>query len=249
MITSSLAEGFALCHTCALRHPCFSRQNFEDFCQRHQGHSVTYLNRDWLHEKFHSKLAAWDPRKLLVSAFGFWDVLRLRVALEGYDPNADVKQALQAVQTLTVTNLHSLASSATGGWQSAEIDNTANLYLDSFVQVVLDFANTAPANSKCAYVFGAGGIETGKLSNPFSGTQGTLTLTDVTSNAQAAPLLGIVPYTTQDEVAESSPMSVASGHGGVHPPFWGVGIINHSGAALAASANTVKYRGVYATVI
>lgn len=243
------AEGFALCHTCGLRHPCFSRQGYLDFCERHKGHATSYLNRDWLHEQRQSKLAAWDPRKLLISVYDAWDVIKLRVALEGYNPNADVKQALQALQSLTVTNLHSLASSATAGWQSAEIDNTSNLYLDSLVQVVLDFANTAAANSKCAYVFAASGLETGKLSNPFSGTEGTLTLTDVTTNAQNARLIGTVPYTTTDEIAEGSPMSVAGGNGGVHPPFWAVGIINHSGAALAASGNTVKYRGVYATVV
>ena len=245
----SRAEGFALCHTCSLRHPCFSQQGYADFCERHKGHSVSYLNRDWLHEKFRSRLAAWDPRKLLVSAFGYWDVLKLRVAMENYAPNADVKQALQSVQTMTVTNLHSLANSATAGWQSAQVDNTSNLYLDSFVQVVLDFANTAAANSRCAYIFAAGGIETGILSNPFSGSEGTLTLVDVTANAQNARQIGTIPYTTTNEVAESSPLSVAAGFGGQHPLFWAVGIINHSGAALAASGNTVKYCGVYATVV
>lgn len=243
------AEGFALCHTCRLRHPCLRYENYANFAERHKGHSVSYLNRDWLHEQHRSTLAAWDPRKLLVSAFGYWDVLKLRTALEGYTPNADVKQALQALQTLTVTNLHSLASSATAGWQSAEVDNTTNLFLDSLVQAVLDFAVTAPANSKAAYLFGAGGAETGKLSNPFSGTEGTLTLTDVTTNAQAARLIGVLPYTTADEVVEGSPMSVAAGFAGIHPPFWALGIINHSGSALAASGNTVKYRGVYATVV
>lgn len=243
------AEGYFLCHTCKVRHPCTNWQNYVDKAEQHNGHQVSYLNRDWLAEQGHSKLAAWDPRKLLVSAMGYWDVLKLRIALEGYNPNADVKQALQSVQTLTVTNLHSLANSATAGWQSAEIDNTSNLYLDSMVQVVLDFANTAAANSKCAYVFAASGIETGKLSNPFSGSEGTLTLVDVTANAQNARVLGIIPYTTTDEIAEGSPMSVATSCGGVMPPYWAVGIINHSGAALHSANNTVKYRGVYATVV
>lgn len=166
-----------------------------------------------------------------------------------WTPNADVKQALQALQTATVTNLHSLANSATAGWQGAEVDNTSNLFLDVLLQVVLDFANTAPANSKAAYVFAAGGLETGKLSNPFSGTEGTLTLVDVTANPQAARQIGTIPYTTQDEVAEGSPMSIGAGFGGAAPPFWAPGIINHSGAALAASGNTVKFRGSYLTVI
>jgi hypothetical protein len=244
----SRADGFFLCHTCGVRHPCTNQQNYRDKAAQHQGHSTSYLNRDWLDQQGHSKLAAWHPRHLLRSFFGL-DALAFRVAMEGYTPNADVKQALQAVQTLTVTNLHSLASSTTAGWQGAEIDNTSNLYLDSLVQVVLDFANTASSVSKAAYVYAAAGIETGKLSNPFSGTEGTLTLTAVTTTEQNAALIGRVPYNTADEVAEGRPMSVAAAHGGIHPPFWAVGIMNHSGAALAASGNTVKYRGAYASVV
>ncbi|HZI93235.1 MAG TPA: hypothetical protein VFE84_03255, partial [Patescibacteria group bacterium] len=107
---------------------------------------------------------------------------------------------------------------------------------------------TAPANSKLAYVFAYGGIESGTLSNPVSGSEGTITLTDVTTTGQNLRLLGTMPYNTADEVVESSPMSVAQAFGGVLPPFWGVVIINHSGAALASSGNVVKYRPVYATV-
>lgn len=249
VVNVSRAHGFFLCHTCKVRHPCLNEQNYLDKLAAHRGHAVSYLDRDWLDQQGFSKLAAWNPKKLLVSAFGFLDVLKLRMAIEGYTPNADVKQALQAIQTLTVTNLHSLASSATAGWQSAEIDNTSNLYLDSLVQCYFDTANTAPANSKCFYIFAASGAETGKLSNPYSGTQGTLTLLDVTANPQAARLIGVVPYTTTNENPPGSPMSVAAGNGGIHPPFWAVGIINHSGAALSASGSTVKYKGVYCTVV
>lgn len=249
MIDVCRAEGFALCYTCKLRHPCFSHQGYLDFLERHRGHSTSFLNRDHLDAQGHSKLAAWDPRRLLVWAAGQREVLRLRLAMEGFAPNADVKTALQAIQTLTVTNLHSLASSATAGWQSAQVDNTSNLYLESLCQFVLDFANTAPANSKGVYVFAASALETGKLSNPFSGSEGTLTLLDVTTTAQAARQIGFIPYTTQDEIVESTPMSVAAGNNGIHPPFWALGAMNHSGAALAASGNTAKYLGVYATVV
>ena len=153
----------------------------------------------------------------------------------------DIYAKLGAVQTMTVTGLQSLASSATAGWQSAQVDNATNQYLDALVQVVLDFANTAPANSRGAYVYAAGGLETGVLSNPASGTQGSITLLDVTANAQNLKLIGFIPYTTQDEVAESSPMSVAAGFGGILPPFWSVVVVNHSGAALASTGNTVKW--------
>lgn len=149
-----------------------------------------------------------------------------------------------AVQTLVTTALQSLASSATAGWQSAQVDNTGTIYIDALVQVVLDFANTAPANDKVAYVYVAGGLTTGVLSNPASGVEGAITLLDVTANAQNLRLLGVIPYTTADEVAESSPMSVANAFGGVMPNFWSVIVVDYSGAALAAAGSTVKYVGV-----
>lgn len=158
----------------------------------------------------------------------------------------DIKAQLGAAVAMTVTNLHSLASSATAGWQSDVVDNSANEYLDALVQLKLDFANTAPANSRGVYVFAYGGIESGVYSNPASGAEGGITLLDVTANAQNLKLIGFVPYTTQDEVVESSPMSVAAAFGGILPPYWGIVLVNHSGAALAASGNTVKYAPVHA---
>ena len=148
-----------------------------------------------------------------------------------------------AVQTMTVTNLHSLASSTTAGWQSGVVDNTTDLYEDAHVQVVLDFANTAPANDKCVYVLAYSGLET-TYTNPASGSEGAITLTAITNTGQNLRLIGIIPYTTQDEVAESTVMSVAAAYGGILPIKWGLVILNYSGAALAASANTVKWRGV-----
>ena|SRR5215510_5680805 len=162
---------------------------------------------------------------------------------------ASVKVAYGTLTSMTVTGLASLASSATAGWQSAVVDNTTDLFLDALVEIVLDFANTAPANSKGAYVFAYGGVESGVYSNPASGSQGSITLVDVTANAQNLRTLGFIPYTTADEVAESSPLSVAAAFGGVLPPFWGVVIMNHSGAALASSGHTVKYRGITNTVV
>lgn len=145
---------------------------------------------------------------------------------------------LSAVQTMTVTNLHSLASSATAGWQSDQVDNTSNLYDFIDVQIVLDFANTAPANDKCVYVFAATGLETGVLSNPASGAQGAITLTNVTNTGTNLVPLGEIPYTTQDEVAESKTFRLYD-----VSAFWSLVLMNYSGAALAASGNTVKWRG------
>lgn len=158
---------------------------------------------------------------------------------------ADLKAAYGAEQTMTTTNLQALASSATAGWQSAVVDNTSDLFEDALVQVVLDFENTAPANDKQVYVYAYAGLNT-TYTNPATGSEGTITLPSIASNAQNLRLIGTIPYTTQGEVAESYVFSVASGFGFL-PPKWGIVIMNYSGAALASSGNTVKYRGCYRT--
>lgn len=256
MVSLSRAEALAVCHTCRLRHPCFSQQGYEDFCARHIGHKTSYFNRDALHDQHRSPLAAWDPRKLIRSAFSEASAWMLRQAMgdlygvSEYAPNADVKQSFQSVVTMTVTNLHSLASSATAGWQSDAVNNSANLYLDDLFQFTLDFANTAPANSKCVFLFASHSIDGGTTyTNPASGTQGTCTFVDVTTTPQRMPSLGQIPYITADEIAKSRSLSMAATNSGVLPGYYSVALINHSGAALHSSGNIVKHQGVFATVI
>lgn len=256
MITLSRADAIAVCHTCRLRHPCMTHQSYLDFCERHPGHAVSYLNRDALHERFRSPLAAWDPRKLVQSAFGPVAAWLLRQAvgdlygIAEYAPNADVKQAMQAAQSMTVTNLNSLASSATAGWQSDGVDDSSNLYLDDMWQFAIDFANTAPANSKCVFVFASHSLDGGTTyTNPATGSEGTCTFVDVTTTPQRMPALGQIPYLTADETVKSRLMSMAATASGLLPDRYSVALINHTGAAISASGNTVKHRGVFATVI
>lgn len=156
---------------------------------------------------------------------------------------AEIKTKYGSVQTMTVTNLHGMASSATAGWQSNVVDNTSNLYLDALVQVIVDFENTAPANDECVYVYAYSGLET-SYTNPCHGGEASCSL--------VAPvlvsLIGTINYNTQSEIAESQVMSVAAAFGGVLPPKWGLAILNYSGAALAGSGNTVKWTPITATV-
>ena len=139
------------CLTCGLSHrlptdPAQSAASERGFRDRHAGHSVTT-----------GRLAspAWQT-----AYGGSW--------------NADIKVALQSVQTMTVTNLHSLANSATAGWQSAVVDNTSNLFLDALVMVVLDFSSGGPGSSKAAFLWAYGGIESGVSRVLRSGTAGHL---------------------------------------------------------------------------
>ena len=149
-----------------------------------------------------------------------------------------------AAVSMTVTALNSNTSSLTAAWASAVVDNTSNKYLDALVMVVLDYANTAPANDKATYVYAYGGLESGTYTNPITGSEGDVTLLDISANPNNLKLIGVMPYGTADEVCESSPMSVANAFGGILPPYWGVCILDYTGAAIAASGNTVKYVGI-----
>lgn len=157
---------------------------------------------------------------------------------------ANTKTVFGTTTQFTVTSLHSLASSATSGWQSASVSNTTDGWDDALVQVVLSFASTAPANSKCAFVFAYGSVDGTTFPEPLSGSQGTVTVPDVTAYAQAFRLIGTIPYNTTGATVESSPFSIASAFGGVLPPAWGIVVVNHSGAALASSGSSAFWRGV-----
>ena len=164
---------------------------------------------------------------------------------------ADVKEAFGTATAFTKTNAN-LATSATAGWMSNAITNSTNLYLDALVNIELAAVNTAPANSKAIFLYayalvdGSGTAYTSTGDGTPSGSEGTLTFPDVTANAIPMPLLGVVPYPTQNKAINGGPFSVARCFGGILPPKWGVAMINHSGMTL--SVTNIKYIEVYNTV-
>ena len=163
---------------------------------------------------------------------------------------ADIKEASGSATAFTKTNAN-LASSATAGWMSNAITNTNN-YLDASVEIELAAVNTAPANSKCIFLYAyalidtAGSAYTSTGDGTPSGSEGTLTFPDVTANAIPMAPLGVVPYPTQNKAINSSVFSVARAFGGTLPPKWGVAMINHSGMTL--SVTNIKYLETYNTV-
>jgi hypothetical protein len=260
MLQLSRAEFFAVCYTCRHRHPCYRIDEFRDFENNHKGHAVSFLNREALHERRLDRMAAYDPRKIVKSAFGAAAAWALRQAygerwdVLAFQGNANVKEAFQGASTLTVTSLHSLARSVTAGWQSASIDNTSNLYLDDLFEVLIAAVNTAAGNGKVFYVFAGhsndgGTTWTGTGNGQFTGSQGTCTYAAVDANAIPAPILGTIPYITTNVAIASRAMSMAATCNGVLPPGYVVGVVNDSGFTTAASGNTVKSNGVYATVV
>lgn len=153
---------------------------------------------------------------------------------------------------MTVTNLQSLASSATAGWQSARVDNqTATKALDYEIVVKLTTANTAPANDKAAYVYLSPAVTTDGGTTWLQADQGTGTLPTGTEGTTtiASPndlkLLGVLSYTTQQMVMQGV-FNISNAVGQFMPDGWSIIIINFTGAALSTGC-VVSYRALNIT--
>lgn len=146
---------------------------------------------------------------------------------------------------MTVTNLNSLASSATAGWQSARVDNRSTVALDYEIQIVLDMANTAAANDKAVYVYAVPwyndgstwyAADGGTTTLP-SGTEGTYTL----GSPNNLKLLGVLNYTATNQNVQGN-FNLKNAFGEFLPDGWSLVLINYTGAAIAATGNMVAYK-------
>lgn len=154
---------------------------------------------------------------------------------------------------LTITNLNSLASSATVGWQSDRISNLSTLATDYEILVVLDMANTAPANDRAVYVYISPGVydgstwyqaDGGTTTMP-SGAEGSYTIAGTTTTNNL-DLLRVLSYTTQNQNVQA--VMRLSDLYDTMPDGFQIIIVNFSGAAVAASGNNVAYRPITQTV-
>ena len=155
-----------------------------------------------------------------------------------------------AETTITSTSLDSLANSATAGWGSGYIDNTSNKYHDVSVNLLLTFANTAPANNKAVSIFLFAGNNatdlgsTGAASGGVCGTVGSLTFPDITTLSNNLIAAGWVnhPINFASDTQEKT-IQIGQYFGGTIPPYWGIALVNYSGAALS-TGNVLKYTGI-----
>lgn len=165
---------------------------------------------------------------------------------------ATVTQTYGAYTAMTVTNLQSLASSATAGWQSARVDLQALGSLDVEIFVKLTTANTAPANDKAMYVYASPAITTDGGTTWLHADQGTTTLptgsegTTTIATPNDLKLVGVLSYTTQQMVCQGS-FNLSAAVGQSMPSGFSLIIINYSGAALSTSC-VVAYRTIGASI-
>lgn len=173
-----------------------------------------------------------------------------KLLLEEAGASGDVKLAYAASSSVTVTNLHSLASSSTfvAGWESGEVDNSTNLYVDYIVNAKIVVAASGLSAGEIRLYLVAE-LEDATWPDVFDGTESTETVTD-TEIRDAICRLGAATATdtTASRTYYLNCPSIAAVFGGTVPRKFVVFVTHSTGAALAASGNAVYTKGVYATV-
>lgn len=155
---------------------------------------------------------------------------------------ATLQGVYDTLVTLESTGFNSLATSATIGRATAEVDNTTKLYTDVLVMVEAQMttAGSPTGNVEVYAIWSLDGTEySGDTS--YSGTGAAYTL----GQAGSVNLTKLGDVDIHANTATYRRMfSLASAMGGMVPPFWAIVLVNNSGIALHTSGSTVTYRGV-----
>jgi hypothetical protein len=162
----------------------------------------------------------------------------------------DIKAAYAASADLTVTNLHSLAASAThvAGWESALIDNSTNLYDDYRITAKITLAAASLAAGEVR-LWLVGMLDDTNWPDPFDGTESAETVVDVEQRDSICKL-GALAQTDTDAngVYYLDCSSAKKVFGGNLPHKFVVFVTQSTTQALAAAGNQVTVKGRYNTV-
>ena len=171
---------------------------------------------------------------------------------------ASAKIAYGSSVALTVTNLHSLASSQdwTAGWTGASYSNTSNLYMDYLYGFTFTtHASNRQAGSINIYVI-ASLNDTPTWPATASGTIGTegaLSFTDTEERDTLCRLLGSITVDNTASAIYTFPQTgIAQLFGGVMPTHHAIYVAQNCSttttAGLASSGSAVYHTPVYYTV-
>lgn len=165
-----------------------------------------------------------------------------------------VTKTYRASTNLTVTNLHSIATSAawTAGWISGIIDNTTDLDLDKVVTAKFALGNSATAGEIRMYAIAM--LDDSNwpaiLSAGTLGTEGTATVTTATiRDAAMIPIWGAATRADPgtDDVYNMRPVSLLAAFRYMPPKV--VLYVSHStGVNLASSGSQVTVKGIAESV-
>lgn len=166
----------------------------------------------------------------------------------------DVKLSYAASSNLTVTNLHSLASSQTwvAGWESALIDNTTNKYLDYLVtgKFVTESANNQVGEMR---VYAVAMLDDSTWPDVFDGTESVETVSTTMIRDGVCKLIAVVPIAvTASATYYFGPASAASAFGGRCPAKFVLFITGNptttTTAGLEDAGSQITVKGVYENV-
>lgn len=167
----------------------------------------------------------------------------------------DIKAKYAASSSLTVTNLHSLASSQdwAAGWTSASQNNTSNAYLDMLVGATFTtHASNRQAGAINIYVIAAlndtptwPATASGTI-----GTEGALSFTDTEERDTLCRLLGSIAVDNTASAIYTFPQTgIAQLFGGVLPTHYAIYIAQNCSttttAGLASSGSAVYLTPAY----
>jgi hypothetical protein len=169
----------------------------------------------------------------------------------------NIKAGYASSVALTVTNLHSLASSSdwSAGWTSASYSNLSNLYLD----YLYGFTFTTHASNRQAgainiYVIAAlNDTPTWPATSSGTiGTEGALAFTDLEERDTLCRILGSITVdNTASAIYTFPPTGIAQLFGGVVPPYHAIFVAQNCATStnpgFASSGSAVYQTPAYAT--
>lgn len=132
---------------------------------------------------------------------------------------------------VTVTSLTTLANSATAGWQSTAIDNTADLALGVLIYVSVALAAGSPGADKSVYVYVYESEDGANYTDNATGSVGLLTRRDPTN----LKLIGTIATPDSGSLTYKQVFMYAPS---VMPRKWGLFINNFTNLAFTAAAIT-----------
>jgi hypothetical protein len=171
---------------------------------------------------------------------------------------ADVKTKYPATSTVAITAaIASLASDTNllAGRAGTAVDNTTNLDLDHRVGGVIKTGTSPTVNTTIEiWVYGPRKVVTGTPTYPDSitGTDANKTMTSANVKNAALKLAAIITVdATTGRSYDIAPFSIAQLFGGTMPEFWGLFIVQNTGAALDSTGGSheLHYERVQAQTV
>jgi len=153
---------------------------------------------------------------------------------------------LYSSSTTMVCTFAALANA--GCRESAEVDNSVNLYDDAIVTISGSIKPNTTSGDKCVYIYFYGSEDGTNYTDPATGSDAAILLYTPT-NLQGPIVANVLSGTSF--YFKKIIGSVAMMFGGVLPLKWGFVIQNASGAALSGTeTNHIKtYRGIKESVV